>query len=60
MDQLDLSTWVKELINEPVKLTLWWTILRNPGVTAKELKNKAKINSNSIYYYLTYLKDRME
>ena len=55
MEHKDLSTWVKELINEPVKLTLWWTILRNPSITAKELKKKAKINSNSIYYYLNQL-----
>ena len=55
MEHLDLSTWVRELINEPVKLTLWWTILRNPSITAKELKKKSKINSNSIYYYLNQL-----
>ena len=55
MKSINFPALLLELVNEPVKINLWWIILRNPGITAKELKKRVNLEGNSIYYYLTQL-----
>ena len=55
MESSDFLHSMISLIDEPVKLTIWWTILMNPKITTKELKKKIKIKGNSVYYYLNQM-----
>ena len=55
MKSINFPALLLELVNEPVKINLWWIILRNPGITAKELKKRVNLEGNSIYYYLAQL-----
>ena len=57
MKNIDYTTVLVELVNEPVKIILWWIILRNPGITAKELKKEVNLKGNTVYYYLTQLEN---
>ena len=55
METSDFLNSMISLVDEPVKLTIWWTILMNPKITTKELKKKVKIKGNSVYYYLNQM-----
>jgi DNA-binding transcriptional ArsR family regulator len=44
-----------KLVNDPVKITLWFEILRNPGITARQLQKKLGMKGTTIYYHLQQL-----
>ncbi|MHA1222271.1 MAG: hypothetical protein ACTSP3_03210 [Candidatus Heimdallarchaeaceae archaeon] len=47
-----------DLVNEPIKLSIWFEILRKDGTTAKELTAKLKLKGTNIYYHLDQLKEK--
>ena len=57
MKKQDFLNSIITVLDEPIKLSLWWTILINPRITTKELKKKLNLKGNSVYYYLNHLEE---
>lgn len=54
-----LPRLVQTLADDPLLTNILFSILRNPGITAKELKKSfPKLKGTSIYYYLNTLNDK--
>lgn len=46
---------IEETFRDPMQVLILFKILRNPGITSKELKNELNFPGTKIYYYLDYL-----
>ncbi|MBD3192628.1 MAG: helix-turn-helix domain-containing protein [Candidatus Heimdallarchaeota archaeon] len=57
MTDLQISDTILDLGKDPQKVSLWLEILRNPGITAKELKSEIKMEGTAIYYHLKKLEE---
>ncbi|MFX0052697.1 MAG: winged helix-turn-helix transcriptional regulator [Candidatus Hermodarchaeota archaeon] len=57
MKSTEIADSMVKLVNNPVKISLWFEILRNPGITAKELQQKLRMKGTAIYYHLQQLEE---
>ena len=55
MTKSSISHNVIKLVNDPLKIALWFEIQRNAGITAKELSEKLKLKGTNIYYHIKQL-----
>jgi hypothetical protein len=55
MESSEIADSMAKLVKDPVKITLWFEILRNPGITAKQLQKKLGMKGTTIYYHLQQL-----
>ncbi|MFX0209385.1 MAG: winged helix-turn-helix transcriptional regulator [Candidatus Hodarchaeota archaeon] len=57
MKSTEIAESMVKLVKDPVKISLWFEILRNPGITAKELQQKLRMKGTAIYYHLQQLEE---
>ena len=57
METTEIADSMVKLVKDPVKITLWFEILRNPGITAKQLQKKLGMKGTAIYYHLQQLEE---
>jgi DNA-binding MarR family transcriptional regulator len=57
MESSEIADSMVKLVKDPVKITLWFEILRNPGITAKQLQKKLGMKGTTIYYHLQQLEE---
>ena len=53
----EIADSMVKLVKDPVKITLWFEILRNPDITAKQLQQKLGMKGTAIYYHLQQLEE---
>lgn len=49
---------LQKLMLEPTRVSIWFEILRKPGITAKELMNVINIQKTAMYYHLKKLEEK--
>lgn len=47
-----------QMMTDPAKVAIWSEILRNPGITAKQLIKILKFKKTKMYYHLNALEDK--
>ncbi len=57
MKEIAVSLNLIDLVNDPIKISIWQEIFNNEGITAKELKKRLVLEGTSIYYHLNYLEE---
>ena len=57
MKTSEIAEGMVKLVNDPIKITLWFEILRNPGISAKKLQKKLRMKGTAIYYHLQQLEE---
>ncbi len=57
MKSNEIAESMVKLVNDPVKISLWFEILRYPGITAKQLQKRLRMKGTAIYYHLKQLEE---
>ncbi len=55
MNEIPFSPGLLKLANVPLKYSIWKEIMKQEGITAKELKSKLYLEGTSIYFHLNVL-----
>ena len=57
MSKSGVSIDILDLVNNPIKIAIWFEIMREDGITAKEISKRLDLKGTNIYYHLKHLKD---
>lgn len=57
MSKSGVSIDILDLVNDPIKIAIWFEIMREDGITAKEISKRLDLKGTNIYYHLKHLKD---
>ena len=58
MSDSSITLQVLNLVNDPMKIAIWFEIMKNESITAKELSKKIGLSGTKIYYHLNQLKEQ--
>ena len=57
MPEDSISFNMINLASDPLRISIWFEIQRKPGITAKELMTRLKLEGTNIYYHLKKLEE---
>lgn len=58
MGKSSISIDMLNLVNDPIKIGIWFDIMRSDGITAKAIAKKLNLKGTNIYYHLKHLEEK--
>ncbi|MHA1420125.1 MAG: winged helix-turn-helix domain-containing protein [Candidatus Heimdallarchaeaceae archaeon] len=58
MGKSSISINMLNLVNDPIKIAIWFDIMRSDGITAKAIAKKLNLKGTNIYYHLKHLEEK--
>ena len=58
MSKSRVSIDILDLVNDPIKIAIWFDIMRSDGITAKAIAQKLNLKGTNIYYHLKHLEEK--